>query len=252
MLYCTQAVIGMKKLYEKNPLTFALVWIGIYVLSFSLSDSLSARLGTEKLVTAIVGLGLTVGLFVWTCKQGLGRKMGLIPPEADPKQLLYYIPLLLIPTVNLWFGAHMNLSFLEICLYVFSMLCVAFLEELIFRGFLFKALCGENLKTAIIVSSVTFGVGHIVNLLNGAELVSTLMQIVYAVAIGFTFTYLFLVCGSIWPCILCHGAINGLSVFAPNPGLGGGLASAAFLCAVSIGYGLYLAKKFPLEKLEIS
>lgn len=241
----------MKKLYDKNELTFALLWIGIYVLSFSAADGLSARLGVEKLLTAVVGLALTVGLFVWTCKQGLGRKMGLIPPEIAPKRVLCYIPLLLIPTVNLWYGAHMNLSFLEICLYVFSMLCVGFLEELIFRGFLFRALCRDNLKTAILISSVTFGVGHVVNLLNGAEMVSTLLQIVYAIAIGFTFTYLFLVSGSIWPCILCHGAINGLSAFAPsNQGLHDGLLGAGFLCAVSIGYGLYLAKKFPLAELE--
>lgn len=241
----------MKRLYEKNPLTFALVWIGIYVVGFSLADELSAKLGVEKLITAIVSLGLTVGLYVWTCKQGLGRKMGLIAPEIPPKQVLYYIPLVLIPTVNLWFGAHWNLSLLELCLYVFSMLCVGFLEELIFRGFLFKALCGDNLKTAVIISAVTFGAGHIVNLLNGAELVSTLMQIVYAIAIGFAFTYLFLVSGSIWPCIICHGAINGLSAFAPpNPGLGGGLASTVFLCAVSLGYAVYLAKKFPLAELE--
>ena len=241
----------MKGLYDKNELTFALGWIGIYVLSFSLADGLSARLGIEKLLTAVVGLVLTVGLFVWTCKQGLGRKMGLIPPEIAPKQVLYYIPLLLIPTVNLWFGAHINFTFLEICLYVFSMLCVGFLEELIFRGFLFKALCRDNLKTAIFISSVTFGAGHIVNLLNGAELVSTLMQIVYAIAIGFTFTYLFLVSGSIWPCIICHGTINGLSAFAPeNPGLQSGLVSAAFLCVVSVAYGLYLAKKFPLAELQ--
>ena len=241
----------MKRLYEQNELTFALVWIGIYVLSFSLADGLSAKLGTEKLLTAAVGLLLTVGLFVWTCKQGLGRKMGLIPPEIPPKQMLYYIPLLLIPTVNLWFGGHINFSFLEICLYVFSMLCVGFLEELIFRGFLFKALCKDNLKTAILISSVTFGVGHIVNLLNGAELVSTLMQVVYAIAAGFVFTYLFLVSSSIWPCIICHGAINGLSAFGhPNPGLGGELVSGLFLCVVSMGYAFYLAKKFPLAELQ--
>ena len=241
----------MKRLYEQNELTFALIWIGIYVLSFSLADGLSAKLGVEKLLTAIVGLVLTVGLFVWTCKQGLGRKMGLIPPEIAPKQVLYYTPLLLIPTVNLWFGAHINFSLLEICLYVFSMLCVGFLEELIFRGFLFKALCRENIKTAVIISSVTFGAGHIVNLLNGAELVSTLMQIVYAIAAGFVFTYLFLVSGSIWPCIICHGVINGLSAFGhPNPGLGGELVSGLFLCVVSMGYAFYLAKKFPLAELQ--
>ena len=241
----------MKRLYEKNELTFALVWIGIYVVCFSMADALSQNLGTEKLVTALVGMALSVGLFVWVCKNGLGRKFGMIAPEIAPKQVLWYVPLLLIPTVNLWWGVHFTLSPLETCLYVFSMLCVGFLEELIFRGFLFKALCKDNLKTAILISSLTFGVGHIVNLLNGAELVSTLLQILYAVAIGFAFTYLFLVSGSLWPCVLCHGAINGLSVFAPaNPDLGSNFASAAFLCVVALAYGGYLVKRFPLSELE--
>ena len=241
----------MKHLYEKNQLTFALVWIGIYVVCFSMADARSEALGTEKLLTALVGILLSVGLFVWVCKMGLGRSMGMIAPEIPPKQVLWYVPLLLIPTVNLWWGVHCKLSLLETCLYVFSMLCVGFLEELIFRGFLFKALCKDGVKTAILISSLTFGVGHIVNLLNGAELVSTLLQIVYAVAIGFAFTYLFLVSGSLWPCILCHGAINALSAFAPeSPDLGGSIASAAFLCVVAIAYGVYLAKRFPLSEIE--
>lgn len=242
----------MKRLYEKNELTFALIWIGIYVVSFSVADALSGAIGVEKLVTALVGLALTVWLFIWVCKQGFGRKYGLIGPEIAPKRVLYYIPLLLIPTVNLWRGVSFSMSVAESCLYVFSMLCVGFLEELIFRGFLFKALAKDNLKQAVLISSVTFGIGHIVNLLNGAEIVPTLLQMMYAVAIGFAFTYLFLVCGSLWPCILCHGVINSLSAFSAEHGHDNGLLSAAFLCAVSVGYGVYLAKKFPLAELEAS
>ena len=57
----------MKRLYEKNELLFALIWIGIYVVLFSFADELSGRIGVEKLVTAIVGITLSVGLFVWVC-----------------------------------------------------------------------------------------------------------------------------------------------------------------------------------------
>ena len=64
------------------------------------------------------------------------------------------------------------------------MINIGFLEEIIFRGFLFKMLEKDNVKTAIIVSSITFGMGHIVNLLNGADLVPTLLQVCYALAIG--------------------------------------------------------------------
>jgi membrane protease YdiL (CAAX protease family) len=80
-----------------------------------------------------------------------------------------------------------------------TMMLVGFLEELIFRGFLFTALRKDSLKVAVIVSSVTFGMGHIVNLLNGAPLGETLLQIVYATAAGFLFTAIFLRGGSLWP-----------------------------------------------------
>ena len=52
--------------------------------------------------------------------------------------------------------------------YILSMLCVGFLEEVIFRGFLFRALAKENVNKAIIITSVTFGLGHILNLFNGS------------------------------------------------------------------------------------
>ena len=49
----------------------------------------------------------------------------------------------------------------------------------------------ENVKRAIIVSAVTLGIGHIVNLLNGAELIPTLMQICYAISLGYLFVIIF-------------------------------------------------------------
>lgn len=45
------------------------------------------------------------------------------------------------------------------------MINIGFLEEIIFRGILYKSIEKDNKKLAIIISSVTFGIGHIVNLL---------------------------------------------------------------------------------------
>ena len=64
------------------------------------------------------------------------------------------------------------------------MINVGFLEEIIFRGFLFKMMKKDNVKSAIIVSSITFGIGYIVNLLNGADFIPSLLQVFYAIAIG--------------------------------------------------------------------
>ena len=239
----------MKRLYRKSELYFALVWIGIYVVMFSFADELSANLGVEKSVTAIVGMGLALISYIWISKNDLAEKYGLCSMNGKGKDYLYFVPLFAILTVNLWWGIHLNFTVLESLLYVVSMLCVGFLEEVIFRGFLFKALCKDGLKQAIVISSLTFGVGHIVNLFNGAEVLPTLLQVCYATAIGFLFTYIFHTSGSLWICILVHGTFNSLSVFANEATrtMERDLLSAVFLCVVSVGYRVYLVKKFPIK-----
>ena len=96
------------------------------------------------------------------------------------------------------------------------MFCVGFLEEVIFRGLLFKAIAKDNIKSAVVISSVTFGIGHIINLFNGSgmDLVDNLCQIVFAIAVGFLLVTIFYRGGSLLPCIIVHSAINTLGTFA--------------------------------------
>ena len=104
-----------------------------------------------------------------------------------------------------------------------------------------------SVKTAIIVSSVTFGIGHIVNLFNGsgADLFSNLLQVVYAVAAGFLFTIIFYKTKSIWPCIITHSTINSMSVFANEAAAVPMMkvATAAVLTIVSVVYAIYILKR---------
>lgn len=239
----------MKKIYDKNELNFALIWIGIYVVMLSVGDSISGTIGLQKIVTAPVGIVLTIIMYLWISRNDLKKKYGLCSFEGSAKKYLYFIPFVLLATTNLWRGLSLNLTVVESILYVISMLCVGFLEEVIFRGFLFKAICKSNVKQAIIISSVTFGFGHIVNLLNGRDTVATLLQMCYAVAIGFVFTIVFYKGKSLWPCIITHGVINSLSAFAnvSEATIHNGLASCIFLCVVSVGYALYILKKTEKE-----
>ena len=84
------------------------------------------------------------------------------------------------------------------------MLWVGFLEEVIFRGLLFKAIAKDNVKTALIISSVTFGLGHLLNLVNGsgAGIAENLLQVTGAIAIGFLFVILYYRGGRFFPCII--------------------------------------------------
>lgn len=235
----------MKKIYDKNELNFALLWIGLYVVLMIIGDSISGAIGIAKIATAPVCIVLTFILYLWIGKNELRENYGLCPFGASAKKYLYFVPLVFLASTNLWWGFQRNLTFPETVLHVISMLCVGFLEEVIFRGFLFKAICKTSVKQAVIISSITFGFGHIVNLLNGRDIPETLLQICYASAIGFLFTIIFYKGKSLWPCIITHGVINSLSVFANKNAvtMQKHLAGSIFLCIVSIGYALYILKR---------
>lgn len=232
----------MTRFYQKNELTFSIIWIVLYVVLLSAADQISAALGTAKIVTAPLTVAMTVFLAAWIGKNGLKEKYGLAGIRLDYKKYLYFLPLVLIASTNLWRGVTLRMSVLESGLYVLSMLCVGFLEEVIFRGFLFKALCKDNVKRAVIVSSITFGIGHIVNLLNGAEIGSTMLQICYAVAIGFLFTIIFYRSKSLFPCIVTHGVFNSLSTFAVEGSKMFAMAAAVVLTVVSLAYAVWIEK----------
>lgn len=205
----------MNKLYKKSEIGFSIFWIIIYVVLFSFADNISRSIGIEKIITLIVGILIATILVVWMKKNNLLEKYGLCKSEISSKRLLYYVPLIIISLTNLCFGVTINHSLLETSIFIGTMFLVGFLEEIIFRGFLFTAMSKDNVKTAIIVSSVTFGMGHIINLINGSgmNLFSNLLQVEYAIAIGFLFTIMFYKTKSLWPCIITHGVTNSLAIF---------------------------------------
>lgn len=237
----------MKRLYEKNELTFALVWIAAYVVLFSVADSVSQELGTAKIVTVPLCAAMTAVLAVWMVRNGLCSKYGLCKIEGGYGKYLYFLPLVLIASTNLWHGVSLRMSVAETILSIISMICVGFLEEVIFRGLLFQALCRENVKRAFVISSITFGIGHIVNLLNGAELVLTLLQICYATAIGFLFAAIFYRSKSLVPCIITHSLINSLSTIAGERTEMFITVTAAVLTLVSVVYAVWI-----MERVEAS
>ena len=235
----------LKKLYAKSEIWFAVAWIIAYVVLASTGDNISSDLGIAKIVTLPILIAMSLGLYFFVRKNGLTGKYGLCKPQLPATKMLYYIPLLVLLTVNLWYGVAMNMSPLETILYVLSMFCVGFLEELIFRGLLFQAMAKDGVKSAIIVSSVTFGIGHIVNLINGsgAELLPNLLQVMYAMAIGFVFVMIYCRTKSLMPCIITHSVFNGLSAFANEAVMTPQrqIISGILLTVIAGGYALYLA-----------
>lgn len=238
----------MKKLYQKDETWFAVLWIVLYVVLFQNADNISNSMAFPKLITAPVGLILSAVLYGFIRKNGLTTYYGLCPFKGDNKAYLYFLPLVILCSTNLWRGVTMNYTIISSILHVVSMCCVGFLEEVIFRGLLFNGMRKENEKTAIVVSSLTFGIGHIVNLLSGAELLSTLLQVGYATAIGFLFTVMFLKSGSLIPCIVAHAVINSLSAFAREGTELFNTVTAIVIMVIATLYAIHIWKTVPTQE----
>lgn len=104
-------------------------------------------------------------------------------------------------------------------------------------------MCKSNVIAAIIVSSLTFGIGHIVNIFMGAPVFDTLLQLLYASAIGFCYTVVFHKGGSIIPCIISHAIVNSMSIFAIEAADNVQLIVALVQTAISIIYGVWILLK---------
>ena len=228
----------MKKLYEKHEFLFCMLLIVTYIVINSLCINL---FGMTDYRTSITNILLSILIIIFIFKNKFGNHYGLTT-FPSPKKYLYFIPLFLIISVNLWNGINVVNTPSEIIFYIVSMIGVGFLEEIIFRGFLFEMMEKDNVKNAIIVSSVTFGIGHIINLLNGAEILPTLMQIMYATAAGYLFVTIFYKSKSLWPCIITHILVNSLSIFNGTENVISIWIAPVFLTIISILYAMYINK----------
>lgn len=237
----------LKKLYEKSEVWFSVAWIIAYCVLASLGDNLSASIGVSKIITLPILIVLSAILFIFINKNNLLNKYGLCKSNVAISKMLFYIPLILLLTANLWYGFSINTSPLEIILYILCMFCVGFLEEMIFRGLLFNAMAKDGIKSAIIVSSLTFGMGHIINLFNGssAELLPSFLQVIYATAIGFTFVMIYYKTKTIVPCIITHWIFNSLSIFANITAVTNErrIITSFLITVIATGYSLYIIFK---------
>ena len=248
----------MKKLYEKNELTFAIVLIVIYVVGSSLLQKVSAAIGIRFAAETAFNLILSVIIIVFARKNNLMKHIGLCKPEVSASKMLFYIPLVLIACSAAFFGIGTEFSTIELVFRTTMMIFVGFLEEVIFRGFLFRGIAKDNIKEAIIISSVTFGIGHIVNLFNGYDILKNILQIAFAVAIGFLLVFIFLRTGSLIACIVFHILNNSISAVSTGSILTNALGSeeaaqilfTVFGIIISVAYILFIIRSIP--KREIS
>ncbi len=230
----------MGRIYEKDEVLFAVVWIAVYCM---VSIPIRGAFGDES-AAMLVGLSaVAAAVFAFVRKRNLEEKYGLVKWKGKAGEYLFFIPMLVLMTGNLWGGVGIAYDGAGQFFAVLSMLLVGFIEELLFRGFLFRALLKKDpVFVAVTISAVTFGIGHIVNLFAGQGGTETVIQVFFAIAWGFLFTFVFLKSGSLWVCIAVHGMVDVFAKFAADESRSDNIYMVITIM-VSAAYCFYLSRK---------
>ncbi len=145
-------------------------------------------------------------------------------------------------------------SFVSVC----TAITAGFIEELLFRGLFIAPMLRKNLDkkrimTALLISSAVFGLVHGSNILAGAPVDSSIMQVGSSFALGIVFGSVFLCTGNLLMPVLLHtlhdiiafsnvGATTEQGVIAQGVTLGSWIDLAA--CSVfAICVSLYLKRE---------
>jgi membrane protease YdiL (CAAX protease family) len=204
---------NIQKNFKEDIFRF-IVWLFIYAIISNICIPLSETIHIPNSLTAIGYMLLCTILLLFLTQKGKMEYYGFKTlTNLNHKKLLFYIPMILIASVNLWTGIHINDTLLQIVLISICMMCVGFIEEVLFRSFLMKALMNKSDKLAILISGSLFGIIHLLNLFTGANIFSTLLQVFYAISFGVMCAIFFYKTKNIIPCILCHSISNIFDTF---------------------------------------
>lgn len=168
------------------------------------------------------------------------------------KAIACSLPLLILPLANLIYGL-LILHGDNILSFNWSMLFMLLwvsIEEVVFRRVLpwgmYKLFCLSDKRNAIL-SSLVFALFHLVNIVQGASIFGTLIQIVFAFGMGYCLYALVRVCGSIVPGIIIHFLIN-----ITGNGLQDILISPIAFLWVILSIGCFVYGKWILRSIEHS
>ncbi|MCH7323450.1 CPBP family intramembrane metalloprotease [Solibacillus sp. MA9] len=168
--------------------------------------------------------------------------LNLFSTRSVKETLLYSMPLLIILIIlylgngGLSLGDYSNV----ILVMITHILIIAFIEEVIYRGFMISVLRGNGIILAVTVSSLLFAITHSLQLLGGQDLLSTIIQISYAFSTGMVLALLIALGQPLIVTILFHGINNTFIVLASKDGDD---IFTFVILAILVTYSIFLYKK---------
>lgn len=190
---------------QRRPILFVVLLLLVVLITYVLAGAITLQLKLATLAMTLMGDGVLalIALFLLS-RLHWWREAGFRLP-AKPHYLWFFAVPCLPIILNIAFSGVSYPGMGRLVLYLALALLVGFVEETYFRGMMLRALLRRGPWQAVIISSLFFGILHLLNAAAGANLAATLLQVVYAVAIGLMYAALALRTQTILPLIVTHG-----------------------------------------------
>lgn len=242
-----------RRSFAQRPARFVIVLLvailAVYVIVGGVVSHVLGLPAMLVVVFADVPLAL-VGLLVLARRGGL-RAAGLQPQpwgRAFALTAPLFLPTVVTLTLALLFGGSWEPG--RVVVFALLALLVGLTEEVLFRGLAYTALRGLGVGRAVVGSALIFGVVHLLNIAQGADVLATVLQVVYAFTVGCAFAAGLEAGGRLLPLIAAHAATD-LFGFISDGGVVNGPdhagLSAIITAAFIVVFGIYTVRTLRLS-----
>jgi membrane protease YdiL (CAAX protease family) len=233
------------KLLKKNPIFVSVLWalliLSFYILGGVITQSMKMNVIDTNLINGICiwASVLIAVLYIWKSKYTF-IDMGFRKIEKDANiSVLYYLPAVALEASGFAVGIlDFNLNYLLAV--IFLTVAVGFAEEIYFRSLILKTLEDKGVKNAIIISSLIFGITHIGNIIGGADILYTIIQVIFAFTFGIVFAEIFYLTKSLVPVILWHFLHDCFCYIQNSPDIKKTILFSGIQTLVLIVYAIYM------------
>ena len=203
----------------------------------------------EGSVSALVRGGIILLLVICTLLYFAVRHKSIAvlgfcrPKEGSLKKLLFCVPLIVVALSHFVVGPASGLSIGLFAADLFLTLSIGMAEEIYFRGIICNVWLEKGPYKAMVISSVLFGISHLMNIAGGAGVLATLLQICFAFIYGLVFALIFIRSGSLIPCILLHALHDMCSFISADGTVTVNVVLGAVQTLILVMYLIYLMKE---------
>lgn len=219
-----------RKTLSKVAIVAFLALLGIQVILTLVSPTFTADEKVNKLIIEAISRSLSSVAFVVALFYfGYGKSLKVGLPKIG--NVIWCLPCFAVAVVNfpftaLIFGKATITYPSYIWLFVLNCLFIGIVEETLFRGIIqpivadrFKGDKYSSIKT-VALTSIIFSLFHLLNLLSGASVGATAMQLGYTFLVGAMFSAIYLKTGNLWYPIILHALFDIGGLLVPTLGTG--------------------------------